>query len=94
MWEGGKICRYSISSNGEAQLIEAVLFSNVRRITCPTFGGPNNNYLFVTTASVKLKQDGYTDEDEQQDPDGDQGGNIFAFKVNNAVGIDTNILDF
>lgn len=96
MWEGGKLCRYLPSNNGQAQLIEQVLFPKVRRITCPTFGGPNNEWMFVTTASLKLKQDGYTDENQQpqQDTNEDQGGKIFAFRVKDTVGIPKNILDF
>jgi sugar lactone lactonase YvrE len=65
MWDGWKIIRFSPSGN-----IDTEIQLPVQRPTSCTFGGPDLNKLFVTSARVDL-----TPEELQQQP---LAGNIFA----------------
>lgn len=69
LWDAGKLAVFS----PEGALLEEVLLP-VPRPTCPAFGGPDRNIVFVTSARMGLSQ-GELDKHPQS-------GGLFIFRTN------------
>ena len=66
-WDGWQVTRYDPQGR-----VERVVKMPVQRPTCPMFGGPDLDVVYVTSASIQL-----TADELRQQP---QAGGIFAFE--------------
>lgn len=70
MWGTWTVCKYS----PKGELLQTIKFP-ARNQACTTWGGPNNDWLYIATASDRSGKAG---------PD-DQGGHLFRYKVEGGV---------
>ena len=67
MWNGQSVAVYS----PQGELLKKITFT-AKCITCPTWGGKENDTLFVVS--------GQTWPLEEKSPLGDEGGHVFSHK--------------
>ncbi len=68
LWNGGKVCRYDPDG-----VLERAIELPVSLVTCPTFGGPELDDLFITSARSKL-----SDHELRMQP---AAGSVFRMKT-------------
>ncbi|WP_440874103.1 SMP-30/gluconolactonase/LRE family protein [Thalassotalea sp. PLHSN55] len=74
-WGGSKVVRYA--PNGEINLIQSLLVSQP---SCVAIGGPNMDWLIVTSA-----KQGLTTKQLAKEP---QAGNLFVYQLNHVKGVE------
>ena len=68
VWDGWRVTRYDPQGRAKHSVNLPV-----QRPTCPMFGGPELNIIYVTSASI-----GLSDQDLKEQP---LAGGLFAFKA-------------
>lgn len=87
IWGTSRLRRYAASG----ALLQEFHFPTATRITCATFAGARLDRLVVTTASLRLAQDG---DAAVAEADEDLGGNLFVIPVEDTAGQARNVVKF
>lgn len=66
MWGTHSVCKYSPSG----ELLQVIEYP-AKNMACTTWGGPNNNWLYIASASDR----------SASAATGDEGGHLFRYKV-------------